>query len=235
MLREYIRGKAMVAMHVLRTLLVYRVRSRQFLPVACGAMFRLNRTAREMGHGRERQAIYDLKNRFVRLLYEAGFCVDVTKHHQDYVCWRCDGSKIDPYGWDDEEPCHKCGGTGLYRRNVLYCFTFDVLWTRWIWHQPRGLVDWKVYLTDDQPHGYSSGADLEDAERYTLHQARQDATAVWAALRFCKAGVGFDDWRRAKFPSGLFPVRERRGVRRIARLVVSKARVRLGFEEEIPF
>jgi len=118
---------------------------------ALDAMFLLNHMAKGSSMGRE--TIYALKNCLVRNLYERGFCVSATLHQQVFICWRCDGTGVDPYGgWDewDDPNCTKCDGTGIYREHTLYQFVFRVCGKTYVWHQPKQYVNWPVTLTDEE-------------------------------------------------------------------------------------
>jgi len=113
------------------------------LPEAAEAMFNLNRYAKwERCASAHRQEIYDLKNNFVRLLYQSGYAVEVRRHavpRAGLVCWGCDG-----YG------CERCDDTGFYRRPdelVYIAFRFRIGERLFSWHQPDRLVDWPVVYT----------------------------------------------------------------------------------------
>ena len=103
-----IRSKLRIAYDLLYVRTVYRVRKPAFLPVACGAMFRLNRYARQ-AHRLDAHPIYDLKNRFVRMLYEFGYCQSVTQQKQILECWPC---------WGTGKEYEPLGGLFVYLRKV---------------------------------------------------------------------------------------------------------------------
>lgn len=118
--------------------------------VAAWCMFRLNQHARYR-YGNAREDIYAMKNVFVRLLYQAGYCTQVTKHIQKYTCWSCNGTG--EYWTGDE--CYKCDGSGIYRQHTLYLFRFSVDGRRFAWHQPGSLVTWDIELSEQQPQPYA--------------------------------------------------------------------------------
>jgi hypothetical protein len=98
--------------------------------------------------------IYELKNRFLKLLYESGFAESVRLHKvpvSEKMCRACDGSGDHWSG----EVCRRCDGTGVYREasQLTYVvFSFLIDGERYSWHQPEELVTWKVSLThpDDE-------------------------------------------------------------------------------------
>lgn len=109
--------------------------------VAAHCMFHLNRYART---DRDTQPIYRLKDHLVRIFYQAGLYRSVRLHRQTLECWACRGTGVSN-DWDGyEEPCYKCGGTGIYREHMLYSFHFSIAGQHYAWHQPQRLVTWPV-------------------------------------------------------------------------------------------
>lgn len=223
------RSKLRIAYDLLYVMIMYRVRELAFLPVACGAMFHLNRYAQQVER-HNASPIYNLKNRFVRMLYEFGYCRSVTQQKQILECWACEGTgRNDPWDTSVQPSCWKCGGTGVYRVVTLYRFTFDVrgmrwTWhqpcdlvgwpvdvrgTRWIWHQPWDLVGWPVDVTDEDPEPYRRPGAVK---RQTKKEVGRAIVTVWAALRFARrpqpALPGLlrlnERYRRIPFPTGWF-------------------------------
>ena len=122
------------------------------LPDACTAMFNLNRYAKWSSCSRDHnKEIYDLKNRFVELLYSHRLADRVYLHIQplpEQLCHRCAGIGQD--GWSDDE-CERCDGTGIYREAtelVFVVFSFLIGEVRFSWHQPAHLVAWEYQTTD---------------------------------------------------------------------------------------
>jgi len=117
------------------------------IDAAAGVMFELNVWCRR--HSRAsyypvRQAIYELKNRMIRLLYRLGYCTSVHRQRQVQECW---GVWENDYMCDED--CPKCGGTGIWREHSLLLFRFNVHGRHFSWHQPEDLVDWPVRLGDE--------------------------------------------------------------------------------------
>lgn len=104
------------------------------LPVAAEHLRQLNRFAKWRTCSQaNKTAIYDLKNQFIRLLYEAGFCSACWIHRLTLPEKRCRVC----YGEGDF--CDRCDGTGVYQTaKVLkfYCFQFEIGAKRYTWHQP---------------------------------------------------------------------------------------------------
>lgn len=184
--RVSMRDKFRIIHDLLDVLLTYRVTKPAFLPVACCAMFRLNRYARQRTCRLQKKPIYDLKNVFVQMLYEFGYCHAVVQQQQIFYCWTCDGTGeiYDPWS-DRAETCWKCGGTGIYRRHTLYRFHVNVLGTNWIWHQPKDLVTWPAAITNTDPELYQQPGDNTD-RKMTAGQISRDLVTVWVALRFAR-------------------------------------------------
>lgn len=113
------------------------------------AMLWLNRSAYVSKRSDYSERTYALKSELLRYLCQAGLVDAVTKQQQTLTCSFCYGDGIDPYyyemGDDDDFPCRKCDGTGIYRRTILVKFRIG----RYVWHQPAPLVDWlNVNLVD---------------------------------------------------------------------------------------
>lgn len=105
---------------------------------AAEACFYLNHTAKAHVSTRE---TYALKNKLVRVLYEAGYCVKVTQTEQKLECWHTRAY------WDGEDMyCEKCRNTGVYRSIDLFFFVFNIGGQIYQWHQPRELVTWPIEL-----------------------------------------------------------------------------------------
>ena len=71
------------------------------------------------------------------------YCLKVIPQEQTLYCHSCGGSGK----WYTGDRCPRCTGTGIYRKNILYEFTFEVADKYYVWHQPRIMVDWEVKLT----------------------------------------------------------------------------------------
>lgn len=104
------------------------------LPAARG-LWSLNRYAKHRSCTIPyRHDIYDLKNKFMELLYRLDYCVGCWTHVQVIPakpCNQCDGADYD---------CCCCGGSGVYqdeRRIEHWCFRFDVAGELFAWHRPK--------------------------------------------------------------------------------------------------
>jgi hypothetical protein len=106
------------------------------------AMFHLNRHARGE-HGMYARGTYRLKDALIRWLYEAGHCVECRLVYQDLPCWHTFA-----YLEGRADVCYKCGNTGVYRTVELVEFVFLLGDRRFVWHQPRDLIDWPVVVND---------------------------------------------------------------------------------------
>lgn len=96
-----------------------------------------------------RTEIYDLKNRFVELLYREGHCTACWIHQQvlpPKLCRECGG---DSPKWTDDW-CERCANSGEYlpaKTLHFYCFQFAV-GRGYTWHQPDKLVRFPVSVTE---------------------------------------------------------------------------------------
>jgi len=111
----------------------------QGVKAAAHAMFWLNRVATRMKYAQDR--IFALKALFVQYLYENDFCNDVVTAIRIHDCYGVRG-----YSCEDGS-CPKCAGTGIYRTDRFWLFTFDVLGRRYVWMQPQRLVRFHVATT----------------------------------------------------------------------------------------
>ena len=111
-------------------------------------MHNLNRYAKHRTCSRANQTeIYDLKNRFVELLYTRGCCTACWIHVLVLPAKRCNAC----YGSGDDGECDRCGGSGIYlseKRLRFYVFKIQVGGQRlYCWHQPDHLVKFPVTTT----------------------------------------------------------------------------------------
>lgn len=102
--------------------------------------------------GAAKDEIYFLKHKLTKYLYTHYPC-DVQLLKQTLKCHSCDGTgtytRTNYYHdilWEDD--CWHCGGTGIYRTVEIIAFTFYINGETIAWHQPRGLVDFDVYLPE---------------------------------------------------------------------------------------
>lgn len=109
---------------------------------AARAMYTLNRHVAALPDTKERRWIYTIKTIFIRWLYQHGYCLEVVPEQQTLPCHTCAGSGK----WYNGDECYRCGGTGIYQQHILYQFTFDVNGQRYVWHQPKSIVNWEVKL-----------------------------------------------------------------------------------------
>jgi hypothetical protein len=176
------------------------------LGVCAEWMFKLNVFARHAGRHPIVDQIYDLKNVFIRYLYESGYCYEAKLHSQRRLCYSCSGTGV---YWTGEE-CWKCDGTGVFAVTRLYAFRFEVAGRRYAWHQLARLVDYDVALTEGEAEPYVGARDdSEEGERLTLENAVLGCGVLWLGLL----------WRRRNAELMLFTtthnwwsVRLRRGV-----------------------
>lgn len=156
--------------------------------IAAFCLFKLNQKAKNANYERK-QFLYTCKNHLLRLFYERGYCVEVTKQFQGLRCW---------HTWEfnngDDDYCYKCDNTGWYRKHHLYRFVFSIGGTRYIWHQPESLVTWPVVLTDEtvgdyqEYHAQSEPFQVKVGNIYraTLYQylLRQGVTNLPSIIKF---------------------------------------------------
>jgi hypothetical protein len=143
------------------------------LPDGCEYLFNLNRYVKHGScSGPHREAIYDLKNEMVKLLYTHGYSTDCFEHHHnlpEQECFGCDGTgAFDLY---DLDPCRRCNGTGIYRKGstlTFVCFRFDVGGRSYCWHQPDELVNFEYRCTKTAAKWESS----EDEKPVQLNRAK---------------------------------------------------------------
>jgi hypothetical protein len=130
------------------------------LPDACAYLFDLNRYAKhESCSSFERDAIYELKNDLIRVLYMAGYSTECYLHTSELPeqeCFGCAGTGTWT-GWrtGDSDVCRKCNGTGVYRPSKtlqFVCFRFVVGDTPYCWHQPGSLVHFSFAVTSGEKH-----------------------------------------------------------------------------------
>ncbi len=107
---------------------------------AAHSLWRLNRIAKNIDPDYAKR-IYWFKNQLIKFWYMNGFCRKVSLDIQKLKCWRCDGTGEH---WMTGEDCWKCRGSGVFRTVYLYQFVFNFDGRRYIWHQPKDLVDWGV-------------------------------------------------------------------------------------------
>jgi hypothetical protein len=114
---------------------------RDALGAAAGFLFSLNRYAKHrMCSELQRVEIYRVKNEFLRLLYERGYCTLAWIHRLDLPAQPCRAC-----GWygGAEPDCDRCGGSGVWRaaRTLeFWCFRFLIAGRTYCWHQPRASV-----------------------------------------------------------------------------------------------
>lgn len=122
------------------------------------AMFNLNRYAKhETCRAGNRTEIYDLKSRFIKWLYDQGYCQSCYLHitvGNSVTCWGCDGTGLWS-SWDgfDIDRCRKCDGTGRYKKKKFEfaVFRFVIDDHPFCWHQPTEKLTFSPNYTSDQP------------------------------------------------------------------------------------
>ena len=106
---------------------------REALLPACEVMFNLNRA---VIHGRhDKDQIYTLKNRLIKLLYSQGACIECLAHKRTLLgkeCYDCDG-----FGC---ERCNQSGWWGEPHTVRDFAFKFMVCGRVFAWHQPDHLI-----------------------------------------------------------------------------------------------
>jgi len=117
--------------------------------IAADSMLTLNHFAKG-ALSAAKDDIYFLKAKMTKHLYTHYPC-DVKLLKQTLKCRSCDGTgtytRTDYYHdiqWEDS--CWHCGGTGVYREVEIIAFTFHIGSETISWHQPRGLVDFDVFI-----------------------------------------------------------------------------------------
>ncbi len=101
---------------------------------AAAAMFQFNRWIKHATASRLRtRELYDLKNRFIELLYSLGLCKELLLHTVVLA--------------DEEDEDDEAGDERTSPREFL-CFLFDVDGQEFEWHQPRKTVAFAYTLTD---------------------------------------------------------------------------------------
>lgn len=148
--------------------------------VVVESMFHLNRAIRYgQVQGGRRDTIYGMKSRLIQVLYEQGYCVDVTTQRQEHECWSCDGTGT----YVDGSECWKCDGTGVYKTTNLYLFYFQIGRNRYVWHQPEVYVNFPIQLSDvAQRRDYESRAVATDYVVQSLEALDVYVAAVWFYL-----------------------------------------------------
>lgn len=126
---------------------------RTALPVACEGLFNLNRYVKHVSCSkRNKEDIYSIKNRLIRVLYENGYCIEAYIHtlRLDAVeCWNCDGSG-EVYS---DFCCQPCAGTGIFKPSKIieyYVLRFHVDGQNYTWHQPKEQVNYPIELTNTE-------------------------------------------------------------------------------------
>lgn len=89
------------------------------------AIWCANRLCKNKGrYGKLR--FYSIKNEFIRRFADEGNAV----RQEVLYCYRCDGVDTSR----DEEPCRRCGGSGIYKSRWLYVYNFDVAGQSYSFH-----------------------------------------------------------------------------------------------------
>lgn len=156
---------------------------------AAEGMFNLNRYAKhDSCAAYNRREIYSLKNRFVRALYQGGYCKGAYVHINRLprqTCRRCNGSGL----WGSVAPCRKCRGTGIYKKSkelIYYVFQFVIDDHHFTWHQPEELVDFDVTLTSTDP------LKMNPTEEKPLTMAYRKLSEAKALVKWCLEEIELD-------------------------------------------
>lgn len=126
---------------------------------ACEALFQLNRWAKHYDcPPRQKTEVYALKNRFLQMLWELGYCEQAYLAHtpkRELTCYGCDGTgRRTYYDCGETDECWRCNGTGIYRTvggNPYWALKFRVgvgheesRVNVFSWHQPAHLAPWAL-------------------------------------------------------------------------------------------
>ena len=142
---------------------------------AAHAMLNLNRYCKhsECSYG-DRDTIYNLKNGFVRFLYERGHSTDVGLHvieKEEKECWNCDGLG-----------CERCCDTGIYLEADIvrfYVFHFRINDVPFCWHQPEWTVKYPVEVTVKDAPMPEIGIKSLEIEDKRFEKAKSLALVEW--------------------------------------------------------
>jgi hypothetical protein len=156
---------------------------RDAIPDAAEALWLLNRHAKRL---KKPERIYEIKNQYLKLLWELGYCVSAclaTSPDKDLACWACDGTgggDGDFDGFDDDDLdgfgegyCRRCGGTGVYRTvsgREYWALVFVIGDRTYSWHQPLGSCDWAKPIGDPQPD-HAVLAKVKSTRRFSVRAA----------------------------------------------------------------
>lgn len=107
---------------------------------AATAMYQLNKyTKNYLCPQLQKNNIYNLKNKFIKFLYENNFCVESYIHVQTLpkrFCKYCGG-----------EGCDECDDTGVYLNSLQvehYVFKFKINEQFFTWHLPKNCVNFSI-------------------------------------------------------------------------------------------
>jgi hypothetical protein len=153
---------------------------------ACRGLFELNCFAKHEECGwRQKQEIYGLKDRFIRLLYEKGFCRGAWRdgwHQAARICWVCGGT-------GDSGTCDHCDGSGefLPARTLWFAgFRFVIGNAAYIWHQPMDRVKFAVEYTEGE-RNWEPTASVPPVFM-NLRERRAAKDLLWWVLARAEAG-----------------------------------------------
>ena len=152
------------------------------LPSAAGFLFNLNRYAKHTSCSQSnKEEIYSLKNRFIELLYNEGYCHAAYEHHKHLPpkeCFRCDG-----------EGCERCDETGQYLSGVTLefaVFEFVINGQPYSWHQPKELIGFKYEAS-------GSPTQINETQVKPLHVKKSKLAEGKALLRWV-----IENWKEKK-------------------------------------
>lgn len=100
------------------------------LEQALDAMRVLNIMAKEMQKGDMLVFIYSLKDYLIAWLYENNYAKRVQKVQQKVACTDIVHQKL------PARYCPRCKGTGIFAKNKVYVYIFEVGNRKFRWHQP---------------------------------------------------------------------------------------------------
>lgn len=124
---------------------------------AAQGLFSLNRYCKHKSCSlKNREEIYELKGRFIKVLYEKGYCYCVKLQiipGWKETCRRCDGEgEIFDLDVGFDTVCDVCGGSGkrIIDDRKIYLFSFQVGQQRYSWHTPENKLSFAPVINDTE-------------------------------------------------------------------------------------
>ena len=129
--------------------------------LAAESLWTLNVWARNAQNSAWRDEIYQLKSDFLHAMYALGYLKPLSLCQQVIKCHSCERGIYRRY-YDSgdisyEDTCWDCGGTGVYKRVLLYEFHVKIGDREFVWHQPYD----RVYFDAPVPDMYNMVRDAD--------------------------------------------------------------------------